>query len=253
MLKYLLYFLSLLTVFSAYAKPANAQFDQIVDTIVGTFSDGGGSDIAPGDDGIVFYCQGDPKWGYAPSCPLAKSGCGPTTLAMIFTTQGHRKTPFEIASTWPFDTNPYSGAYIGKWGCQAPSWMSVIADSAWLRNEGFTADKIPFKGRYLTLPDGDNAYESLDLEYAKKRIDAGWLIVGSYANFPCSEGDRCLTNSVDHTFLIQDVDPKSNTIKVRDPMRCTYSGVEITNKLIRSVDLNPGKGGWYSTYAVKKR
>lgn len=253
MLKYLLPVLIVLFSFFSLARPANAQLEQIVDTIVGTFSDGGGSDINPGDDGIVYYCQGDPRWGYAPSCTLAKSGCVPSTLAMIFSIMGHRKTPLEIASSWPFDTNPNTGAYIGKWGCNSASWMSVIADSSWLRNEGFTADKIPFKGRYLRLPDGDYAYESLDLDYAKRRIDAGWLIVGTYANFPCTEGDRCLTNSVDHAFLIQDVDPRSGTIKVRDPMRCTYGGKEITNKLVRSVDLNPGKGGWYSTYAIKRR
>lgn len=128
----------------------------------------------------VFYCQGDPRW--ASTCNMSAAGCGPATMAMIFSAYGDTITPFEM------DRDIFQ-----KRGWRAcgnnPSSMETAIQTL--------------------LPENGYEYKALgaplNLERAQEYLNAGYLIIGSTSN---------------HIFVIDGVDITNQTLRLRDPGRC---------------------------------
>lgn len=129
--------------------------------------------------GYVFYCQGDPRWGS--TCSLSSAGCGPTTMAMIFSAYGDTITPPDMDKLFQ---------QKGFRSCgDNPSYMQSAIQKL--------------------LPENGYEYHALgaplNLARAQEFLNAGYLIIGS---------------TFGHIFVIDGVDPSANILKLRDPGRC---------------------------------
>lgn len=155
----------------------------------------------------VFYCQGDPAWGG--TCSMTSAGCGPATMAMVFSSYGDTITPLEM------DRDIF----------QQRGWR-VCGDNPSLMETAIQT-LLPENGyeiRALGAP--------LNLNRAQEYLNAGYLIIGSTSG---------------HIFVIDGVDPASQTLRLRDPGRC-----ENKDGVIR-----PASAPWAGqpltySYAVKK-
>lgn len=166
--------------------------------------------------GFVHYCQNDPQWEKNPRCAMSASGCGPTSIAMVLSTlgavcNGGQCTPDVVDKL------------MASNGQRDASCNSVIRfDVQWFKALGMEA------GPNLA-PNGKFNYEK-----AKEAIDRGALIIGSSAVAP-----SCNCN---HIFVVQNVDPVSKTIQVRDPI--CKNGKEVDyNNLYQNI-------GWLYAYPL---
>lgn len=128
----------------------------------------------------VFYCQGDPRWGNY--CSMAQAGCGPTTMAMIFSSYGDTLTPLQM------DRDIF----------QKRGWRAC-------------GDNVSYMQTAIQTLLPENGYEyhalgaPLDLTRAQEYLNAGYLIIGS---------------TFGHIFVIDGVDVANQTLRLRDPGRC---------------------------------
>lgn len=179
----------------------------------------GGFTAISGAGGFVHYCQNNtPPWPPATHCTLQSSGCGPTSLAMILSTfgavcDGGTCTPSAIDAIMA-----RNGQRMAD--CNSASASGVV-QSGWFRNMGIEVGPSVLGGGF-------------DFEAAKQRVNEGYLIVASASNaFSC----KC-----SHIFVIQDVDPSTRSVVVRDPV-CAGSNQEVNynegySSMIRSGTLN---------------
>lgn len=174
---------------------------------------------------FTFYCQGDPKWDQkGNTCSTGQVGCGPTSLAMIFTYFGDTVTPDQMFKTY-FDNNMIS--------CEKGSFPDSV--KAWVAKQpGYEIGSNIGKG-------------ALNIQEAKKYIDDGWLILGSSDNFKVQKGSR-----IGHIFVVQDVDPVNETIILRDPENCSYgNGEEFQANIVQPV-LGDKIPNWKYAYPIRK-
>ncbi len=229
-------FLIFLSIFSVFATQIYAQQSVQSNKVITKVGDPTDPKPGIGSRGdFVYYCQGNTAWqksGYACS-NLGQAGCGPTSMAMVLSTFKQVVTPPEMAGI--FKTNGFDT-------CGDGSQMEKALQSQWLSNLGFVTDN-----RMLT---SGSVGRILDLEVAKKVLDAGGLIIGSSAVFPCancSQGVR----TVNHIFVIDGVDLATNTVSIRDPNNCSYGdgNDENPNKIVHRVDEFP----WLYAYSIKPK
>lgn len=184
--------------------------------------------VIPGAGGFVHYCQNNtPPWPPGLSqCSLQSSGCGPTSLAMILSSfskncNGESCTPAVVDKIMAQNGQRLSDCNSAR--------ADGVVQSSWFKNLGMQA------GPSL-LGNG------FDFETAKQRINEGYLIVGSATNAP-----SCNCN---HIFVIQDVDPVSKSITVRDPV-CGQNNQEIDFSDKYSNMVRNGTLGWLYAVPVK--
>lgn len=128
----------------------------------------------------VFYCQGDPQWGNI--CNMSQAGCGPTTMAMLFSAFGDIINPLEM------DRDIFQKRGWRACGDNPSSMQSAIQTL------------LPEKGyEYHALG------APLNLTRAQEYLNAGYLIIGS---------------TFGHIFIIDGVDVTNQTLRLRDPGRC---------------------------------
>jgi hypothetical protein len=176
---------------------------------------------------FTFYCQGNPQWDKkGDSCSIGQVGCGPTSLAMIFTYFGDTINPEAMFNTYrnnnPALLNCSSGSFPGlvnNWIAQQPG--------------------------YEVGPNIGNG--ALNATEAKKYISAGWLILASSDTFKGQRGSR-----FSHIFVVQDVDPASGTFLLRDPENCSYAtGEEYQNNILQPIN-GDKVSTWKYAYPVRK-
>jgi hypothetical protein len=225
MLKKYLHILTIIFLLTFIFATAALADNNLIRVIIGN---GGGQ-----SGNFKFYCQGDPKWS-SNSCMMNENGCVPTSLAMIFTYFGLIMDPGDMIKSWKgvfMDGNHVQGCFSG-------ANQYDIVHSQWFKNKGF-----------VHSPDLVTAKGNLDLKTAKTFIDKGYLVWGSAGGYPCTPELRCNGNS-DHAFVITDVDPTRNTVSIRDPMGCDYSGKETKYQRVKKANFVTT---WYPVFAICKR
>lgn len=129
--------------------------------------------------GYVFYCQGDSRW--ANSCDLIRAGCGPTTMAMIFSAYGDTILPPDMDKIF-----------------QQRKWRACGDNVSYMEN-----------AIQSLLPESGYEYHKLgiplNLTRAQEYLNAGYLIIGS---------------TFGHIFVIDGVNIAANTLSLRDPGLC---------------------------------
>jgi beta-lactamase class A len=175
---------------------------------------------------FTFYCQGNPQWDRkGDSCSMGQIGCGPTSLAMIFSYFGDIVDPARMYQTY-VDNKMIN--------CDVGSYPGLV--NAWVAKQP----------GYEVGPDIGSG--TLNAVEAKKFIDAGWLILASSDNFIGQKG-----KPIGHIFVVQDVDPAAGTFILRDPENCSYSsGEEFTDKMVQPI--TGGKvPSWKYAYPIRKQ
>lgn len=180
-------------------------------------------------EGFVYYCQGDPKWDNKTGCGIGQIGCGPTSLAMVFSSLGKRITPDQTYQTF---------ASQGRINCTEGSYMTtILSDKEWMQSQGFTV------GPNLT------ANGNLILHRAKDYIEGDYLIIGSSQTFPSYQTPGV---TFPHIFVIDGVDVTNKTFSNRDPANCDYStGQEVVSRQVRPAN-GPGGLNWAYAFPIKK-
>jgi hypothetical protein len=87
----------------------------------------------------------------------------------------------------------------------------------------------------------------MDATAAKTYIDKGYLILGSSHAFKGQSGAR-----FSHVFVVQNVDPQTDTFIMRDPENCAYGpGTEMSQNNVQPIksDKIPS---WAYAYPIKK-
>ncbi len=146
----------------------------------------------------VLYCQWQTGSNWRDkaydSGTVASTGCSPTSMAMIFSSYGVTKTPGEIADIFTQQGWAWQNG-SGHKGTKA--WLA--ADTAWLSSMGFERAQ------------SDIGYTSnLDLRIVKNYTDKGWLMFAA-VEWPGIGG---------HQVVIQDANPATGQVTVRDPNSC---------------------------------
>lgn len=170
-----------------------------------------------------YFCQSDPQWQKAGwACTLAGNGCGPTSLAMLFSYYGDTTTP----------PDQYESVQKGLFNCNQGTYMpSMLGGKTWFTDKGYEV--------------GANiGAATLKMEEAKKAIDDGWLIVAST--------DYYKGLDIGHIFIIQDVDPAAGTFIMRDPANCNADGSERVTNNVQPVKGSTFITNWKYAYAVRK-
>lgn len=174
---------------------------------------------------FTYYCQGNPQWDEKGNkCSIGQVGCGPTSMAMIFSYFGDIVDPKTMTDT--YFSNNLMNCGAGSFPASVNSWVA----------------KQP---GYEVGPDiGSGVLNAVE---AKKYIEAGWLILGSSDEFIGQKG-----NPIGHIFVVQDVDPAAGTFILRDPENCSYSsGAEFEANIVQ-----PIRGGkvptWKYAYPIRK-
>lgn len=218
-----------------------AQSSQAVQTAVGIPAQGGGGNTG---GNVHFYCQygkvnangvlTDSEYWNTPTCNIKGYGCGPTSIAMIMTTQGVTKTPTEVA--------------IGgnKQGCGGPYGGTTASEvkndfAPYLRNNGFTITG--------NLVSGGN----LNIDSVKKFLDSGYLILGG-ALMRYNSGGYKLGG---HAFVLSGYKNGSvDDFIAYDPTFCTRSATggervldDVNNSTLSG---NDNVETWYYAFAIKK-
>lgn len=174
---------------------------------------------------FTFYCQGNPQWDQkGNACSIGQIGCGPTSLAMIFSYFGDTVTPDQMYKT--YEANRMISCDLGSFPGAVNAWVA----------------KQP---GYEVGPDIGSGV--LNATEAKKFIDAGWIILASSDNFIGQRG-----KPIGHIFIVQDVDPAAQTFTLRDPENCSYStGEEFTQNINQPI-LGGKVPSWKYAYPIRK-
>lgn len=173
---------------------------------------------------FVHYCQGDSRW-QGQACDMGQVGCGPTSAAMITTFFGQTQTPDQV-----FKTFLNSGALTCSAGINPDRVLS------WFKENDYEVGPNVVGG------------SEMDAVAAKTYIDKGYIIMGSSHHF------RGQTGSVfSHVFVVQDVDPATNTFIMRDPENCSYGpGTELTQNNIQPI-ISSKIPDWAYAYPIKRK
>ncbi len=182
--------------------------------------------LAPPNENITFYCQGNTAWQSV--CSLGNAGCGPTSMAMLLSGFGFNLTPTQVDQQFQA---------VGARTCgDTGSSLALALNSAWLSNLGMTVGpNIADNGR-------------LNIDLAKEYLNKGYLILGSSKAFPCANCKNALT--VDHIFVVDAVNPATKVVDIRDPNNCSYrdgNDENPANRLKNTTDFP-----WYYAYPMKK-
>jgi hypothetical protein len=153
----------------------------------------------------VVYCQGREKWSSQAynDGNIAKTGCVPTSMAMVLSSYGGTiYDPGQIATM--FHNNGWDyGPGSGQKGTNP--WRIT---SAWLNSMGFQraqADVVNSSKSPVYL-------DTKQLQLIKNYTDAGWLLLAAV------DGHNLPTHvNGPHEVVIEDFDPQTNIITVRDP------------------------------------
>lgn len=175
---------------------------------------------------FTFYCQGNPQWDQkGNNCSIGQIGCGPTSLAMIFSYFGDTITPDLMYKTYV--ENNMINCGVGSIPGLVNSWVA--------KQPGYEVGP-------------DIGAGVLNATEAKKYIDAGWIILASSDNFIGQKG-----NPIGHIFVVQDVDPAAGTFVLRDPENCNYgTGEEFTKNIIQPI-LGGKVPSWKYAYPIRKK
>lgn len=185
---------------------------------------------------FVYYCQGDQRWDNKTECGMGQAGCGPTSLAMIFSSFGNTITPPEMLAE--FNKR-------GRFVCASFMVKILEEDRTWLQEQGFTVgpnlvDRIPNKN-----------WGPINLDLTEKYIKEGYLIIASSYTFQ----DVSRGKTLNHIFVLQNADSQSNSIYLRDPQNCNYGpGQEKTDNPNYNSRKANGDGGieWAYAFPVGK-
>jgi len=153
----------------------------------------------------VVYCQGREAWSSQVynDGTIASAGCVPTSMAMVLSSYGGTTyNPGQIATM--FHNNGWDyGPGSGQKGTNP--WRIT---SAWLNSIGFQRAQADIVNSYKSP-----AYLSTkQLQLIKSYTDAGWLLLAAVDgyNLPTRVNGP-------HEVVIEDFDPQTNIITVRDP------------------------------------
>ncbi len=195
---------------------------------------------------FVYYCQKDPQWQTStltcsppnpPIADVANTGCGPTSLAMVFSTFGIQVNPLQM----------WDALVQNQWlSCDGTSMLTILTTSAgrdWLNSYNY--------GLNVGLPLVSGG--QLNATLAKQYIRSGYLIIGSSKTYPFGN------TTADHIFVVSDVDPTAQTFTVHDPYNCTCTPSSCTENTNTTHPLDwfsstqtPGGQGWAYAYPLKK-
>lgn len=170
-------------------------------TRVGEAAEGqkpGGASTQPAVDNkdFVYFTQLDPKW--ANYCALGAAGCGPTSMAMIFSTiLKEIKTPAEMDDLFRSQTP------IGRFCGDFPSTIPNVLISQWFRQR--------FEARPIKV---DYSSGTWDLSEGSEYLEAGWLLLASTSS---------------HIFVIDQIDTKINSVHIQDPIQQFHTPSYWTN------------------------
>lgn len=180
---------------------------------------------------FVYYCQGSSDW--QNTCNLGAQGCGPTSMAMIFSTMGIQTNPAQMAQLYS-QNGLFQAGCSGDAGSTNPS---VIM--SWVTSQGFTVGPSLTSGGALLVDE------------VKRHLDAGYLILGSSQEYPCAWGNCSAGHdTVSHIFVLDSIDKAAQTVRIRDPFNCEYS---VAGNVERSDPNRPyTQLPWYYAYPIKK-
>ncbi|MBI3485837.1 N-acetylmuramoyl-L-alanine amidase [Candidatus Daviesbacteria bacterium] len=150
---------------------------------------------------FTYYCQGDsqPWANYQYACgPMASTGCGPTSMAMVLSSFGATYTPDQVVKIFT-DNKWYDTACTNTNDSQGTRMVDALENKDWLPSLGFAV------GTSIV-----NSTGAIDLTLAQKAIASGQLIIASSANYP--------TCHCGHIMVIDNVDTVAGTVDVRDPI-----------------------------------
>ena len=234
-----------------------AQSIQTVQTTVGTVAGGGEGGLAGGK--VHFYCQygkvnssgvrtefafwniqqgksfSDCNIQTSNQCDIVGCGCGPTSIAMIMTTQGKPKTPTEVALG--IHREGCGGANSGLTGSEITAYVTPF-----LKRNGFTITG--------NLVSGGN----LNISAAKKYLDSGYIILGGgYVRF--ITGGRYFLGG--HAFVVSGYkDTPANSFDAYDPTFCSADHPGGVRPLydVNNSNLNGNNNveQWIYAHAIKK-
>lgn len=174
---------------------------------------------------FTYYCQGDPQWDEKGNkCSIGQVGCGPTSMAMIFSYFGDIVDPKTMTDT--YFSNNLMNCGVGSIPANVNAWVN--------KQPGYVVG--PNIGQGIL-----NATE------AKKYINDGWLILGSSDQFTGQTG-----SVFGHIFVVQDVDPAASTFVMRDPENCSYgNGQENPANIVQPIKSSKIPS-WAYAYPIRK-
>lgn len=174
---------------------------------------------------FTYYCQGDPKWDEkGNACSIGQVGCGPTSVAMIMSYFGDLIDPAGMFQLYKQN---------GLLSCNDGSYPALV--NIWLKKQEYLV------GPNLVV-DG-----VLDPVAAKTYINRGYLILGSSQVFKGQRGVR-----FPHIFVVQDVDPATRIMVMRDPENCSYAtGQEISNNKYQQI-ISDKIPNWAYAYPIQR-
>ena len=180
---------------------------------------------------FVYYCQGSTDW--QNTCNLGSQGCGPTSMAMIFSTFGVQTDPAQMAQLYS-ENGLFQAGCSGDAGSTSPD---VVMN--WVGKQGFTV------GPSLA------SSGALRAEEVKRHLDEGYLLLGSSATYPCKWGN-CAPghDTVSHIFVVDSIDLTTQTVRIRDPFNCEYSVAGNKERIDPNHPYN--EINWYYAYPIKK-
>jgi len=180
----------------------------------------------------VVYCQGGESWSKQvfDNGTIAKTGCVPTSMAMILSSYGMTQyNPGQVATI--FDNNGWTyGPGSGNFGTNP--WK---INGAWLNSVGFKRAQTDIVNNWRTA----TILSANQLQQIKNYTDSGWLLLSAV------DGHNLPTRvNGGHEVVIENADPQANTITIRDPNdRNCRSG--------KTVTFNAANVGWFLITPVK--
>lgn len=191
----------------------------------------------PSDGSWPFFCQTDPKLQNAAlSPPLSGYGCGQTSLAMAacklngFDNSSKTSCPFQPA------TVAFKGMSTGSYKYPAGTYFGA----------GYQSEMDYFGLEWNLIP--------VNLNIWKEYFDRGWVVITHAHQMRCGIGCSNPNHIIGHVFTVDQADPATNAIRLRDPINCTYAeGYQehvVSGKWWRLTDFISGPK---MVYAVRKK
>lgn len=151
-----------------------------------------------------FYCQWGQSWSNQSydSGTVGGMGCAPTSMAMILSSFGVNKNPGEVATMFHnngWDWRPGSG---------------LLGTNPW-RVTGSWLNSLGLDRAQSDIVNNDQGTSSINLASIKNYTDAGWLLYAAIhgRNLPVPVNGG-------HQIVIENADPSSKTVTIRDPNNC---------------------------------
>lgn len=154
-----------------------------------------------------FFCQTNPALQDARlSPPLNNYGCGQTSLAMA----ACKSHGYDNSSK---ESCPFQPAQVALKGMEYGSYKYP---SGTYFNSGYIRQMAEAGLEYNILP--------LNLVIWQQFINNGYVIITHSRRMPCGVGCRDPNRLIGHVFVVDQVQPFNQAMRLRDPNGCIYAG-----------------------------